>query len=62
MTVQPRSSWVVVIVRPYSSVTELLDRAKLRPRPPPRELDEALTDELDEADDELDAREDAFAP
>lgn len=52
VTVQPFSSCVVVIVRPSPSVTDEVARA----RPPPllRELDDTLTEELDELDDELD--------
>lgn len=45
VTVQPFSSCVVVIVRPFASVADEVARAL----PPPllRELDETLTDELD---------------
>lgn len=52
VTVQPFSSCVVVIVRPLASVADEVARAVL---PPPllRELDDTLTDELDEADEVL---------
>jgi hypothetical protein len=49
VTVQPFSSCVVVMVRPLASVADEVARAV-----PPllRALDDTLTDELDEADDE----------
>lgn len=51
VTVQPFSSCVVVIVRPFASVADEVARAL----PPPllRELDDTLTDELDEVEEEL---------
>jgi sensor domain CHASE-containing protein len=51
VTVQPFSSCVVVIVRPFASVAD--EVARVVPPPLLRELDDTLTDELDEAEDEL---------
>lgn len=52
MTVQPFLSCVVVTVLPFASVAEAVDRAV----PPPRELEDTLTDELEDTEDELIAR------
>jgi len=51
VTLQPRSSRMVVIIRPCSSVYDALDRAEVRPFPLDEldEDDETLTAELPEA-------------
>lgn len=57
VVVQPFSSWVVVTVRPFASVAEEVARAEPRPLLL-LELEETLTDEPEDAEEELVARDD----